>query len=193
MHLRFLICLCFGVEMSTTVMSDAVMMPVTETSTVTVNMNSPATEVEFAECDCCGLTEECTPEYMERIRERYKGKWICGLCGEAVKDEIVRSERLISTEEAMMRHMTFRKASRSSGPPPNPAVHLITAMRQILRRSLDSSAAAAAAARSMPSSPAKRNDIVGIVRSESCIPTLTLTVESTSSSSSYDDFEEPAC
>ncbi|KAK1434604.1 hypothetical protein QVD17_00352 [Tagetes erecta] len=42
---------------------------------------------------------------MKRIQERYKGKWICGLCGEAVKDEIVRSERLISTEEAMMRDM----------------------------------------------------------------------------------------
>ncbi|KAF5806354.1 hypothetical protein HanRHA438_Chr05g0229261 [Helianthus annuus] len=71
------------------------------------------------------------PAYMERIRERYKGKWICGLCGEAVKEEIMRSGRLIGTEEAMTRHMMFRRASRSSGPSPNPAVHLITAMRQI--------------------------------------------------------------
>ncbi|KAJ0747537.1 hypothetical protein HanOQP8_Chr05g0190671 [Helianthus annuus] len=94
--------------MSTTVMSDAVMMPVTESQTVTTNLT---TEVEFAECDCCGLTEECTPAYMERILERYKGKWICGL-----------------TEECT-RHMMFRRASQSSGPSPNPAVHLITAMR----------------------------------------------------------------
>ncbi|KAI3786197.1 hypothetical protein L1987_45331 [Smallanthus sonchifolius] len=166
--------------MSTTVMSDAVMMPATESQSVTVNLSSPAMEVEFAECDCCGLTEECTPAYMERIRERYQGKWICGLCGEAVKDEIVRSERLISTEEAMMRHMTFRRDSRS---PPNPAVHLITAMRQILRRSLDSPRYL----RSMPCSPTKNSDIVGITRSESCIPTLTLAVESPSS---YDEFEE---
>ncbi|XP_035845868.1 uncharacterized protein LOC118492162 [Helianthus annuus] len=97
--------------MSTTVMSDAVMMPVTESQTVTANLT---TEVEFAECDCCGLMEECTPAYMERIRERYKGKWICGLCREAVKEEIMRSGRLISTDEAMTRYMMFRRASRSS-------------------------------------------------------------------------------
>ncbi|KAM0015327.1 hypothetical protein Hdeb2414_s0033g00724711 [Helianthus debilis subsp. tardiflorus] len=81
-------------------MSDAVMMPVTESQTVTANLT---TIVEFVKCDCCGLTEGCTQAYMERIRERYKGKWICGLCGEAVKDEIMRSGRLISTEEAMTR------------------------------------------------------------------------------------------
>ncbi|KAJ0895707.1 hypothetical protein HanPSC8_Chr09g0403571 [Helianthus annuus] len=167
--------------MSTTVMSDAVMMPVTESQTVTANLT---TEIEFAECDCCGLTEECTPAYMERIRERYKGKWICGLCGEAVKDEIMRSGRLISTEEAMTRHMMFRRASRSSGPPPNPAVHLISAMRQILRRSLDSPRSL----RSVPCSPTQSTDTVGISRSESCIPKLTLAVES----STFDDQLEEA-
>ncbi|MFS7918795.1 hypothetical protein Hanom_Chr03g00205341 [Helianthus anomalus] len=94
--------------MSTTVMSDAVMMPVTESQTETTNLT---TEVEFAEYDCCGLTDECTPAYMDRIRERYKGKWICGLRGEAVKEEIMRSGRLICIEEAMTRHMMFRRAS----------------------------------------------------------------------------------
>ncbi|KAK9066164.1 hypothetical protein SSX86_013485 [Deinandra increscens subsp. villosa] len=176
--------------MSTTVMSDAVMMPSTESQSATANLSSPTTEVEFAECECCGLTEECTPAYMERIRERYQGKWICGLCGEAVKEEIVRSERLISTEEAMMRHMTFRRASRSSGPPPNPAVHLISAMRQIIRRSLDSPRSL----RSVPCSPTRKTDSVGIARSESCIPSLTLAVESLSLSTSNasDEFEEPS-
>ncbi|KAI3671656.1 hypothetical protein L1987_87396 [Smallanthus sonchifolius] len=140
--------------MSTTVMSDATMKPATES------------EFEFAKCDCCGLTEECTAEYMERIRERYEGKWICGLCGEAVKYEIVRSGRLISAEEAMNRHMTFRRT--------NPAVHLIAAIRQVLRRSLDSP-------RSMPCSPIQIGaDTTGLARSESCIPTQTLTAESPS-------------
>ncbi|CAN0908456.1 hypothetical protein LINGRAHAP2_LOCUS25296 [Linum grandiflorum] len=67
---------------------------------------------ESARCDCCGLAEECTPEYIERIRERYSGKWVCGLCNEAVKDEIVRKtkeKRLISTDEALARHMSFCK------------------------------------------------------------------------------------
>ncbi|KVI05865.1 Protein of unknown function DUF1677, plant [Cynara cardunculus var. scolymus] len=163
-------------------MSDAMMMPATESPPVTANLSSQTTEVEFAVCDCCGLTEECTPAYMERIRERYQGKWICGLCGEAVKDEIVRSERLISTEEAMNRHMTFCRASRSSGPPPNPAVHLIAAMRQILRRSLDSPRSL----RSMPSSPTKNIDSSSLSRSESCMPNLTLAVDS----SSYPELKE---
>ncbi|XP_076954948.1 uncharacterized protein LOC143629592 [Bidens hawaiensis] len=138
--------------MSTTVLSDAVIPSATDS----VKPNAdPMTEVEFVDCECCGLTEECTLAYMSRIRERYKGKWICGLCGEAVKDEIVRSERLISTEEAMMRHMTFRRASRS---PPNPAVHLIAAMRQILRRSLDSPRSM----RSVPCSPTTKSVSIGI-------------------------------
>ncbi|XP_071731947.1 uncharacterized protein [Rutidosis leptorrhynchoides] len=171
--------------MSTTVMSDPMMMSATDTP---ANQTVPATEVEFVKCECCGLTEECTPAYTERIRERYHGKWICGLCGEAVKDEIVRStDRLISTEEAMTRHMTFCRASRSSGPPPNPAVHLIAAMRQILRRCVDSPRSL----RSMPSSPTMKNrDIGGLARSESCMPTLTLTVESKSSDNELDESDD---
>ncbi|CAH1422825.1 unnamed protein product [Lactuca virosa] len=165
-------------------MSATMMMPATESQSVAANLNAPTMEVEFAECDCCGLTEECTPAYMERIRKRYQGKWICGLCGEAVKDEILRSERLITTEEAMTRHMAFCRASKSSGPPPNPAVHLIAAMRQILRRSLDSPRSL----RSMPSSPTKNTGAGALARSESCMPTLTLAVVD---SSPYDELEVP--
>ncbi|XP_071712007.1 uncharacterized protein [Rutidosis leptorrhynchoides] len=175
--------------MSTTVMSDPIMMSATESQSVAANQSVPVTEVEFVKCDCCGLTEECTPAYTERIRERYNGKWICGLCGEAVKDEIVRSDRLISTEEAMTRHMAFCEAYRSSGPPSNPAVHLIAAMRQILRRSVDSPRSL----RSMPSSPTMKNrDIggLGLARSESCMPTLTLAVESKSLDNELDESVE---
>lgn len=160
--------------MSTTVMSDAMVMPATESSSVATKLITETTDVEFVKCDCCGLTEECTPEYIQRIRERYQGKWICGLCGEAVKDEIVRSERLISTEEAMARHVSFCRSPISSGPPPDPTVHLISAMRQILRRSLDSPSSV----RSMPCSPTTNTDSAGLNRSESCIPKLTLVVDS---------------
>ncbi|KAM0020288.1 hypothetical protein Hdeb2414_s0025g00665521 [Helianthus debilis subsp. tardiflorus] len=113
--------------MSTSVMSDAMLIPA-------ANLTTEATEVESVKCDCCGLREECTLEYIERIRERYLGQWMCGLCGEAVKDEIVRSKRLISTEEAMARHVSFCRASISSGPPVDPTVSLIATVRQILRR-----------------------------------------------------------
>ncbi|KAH7574469.1 hypothetical protein JRO89_XS03G0300200 [Xanthoceras sorbifolium] len=47
-------------------------------------------EVEVARCECCGLMEECTPGYIGRVRERFQGLWICGLCGEAVKDETLQ-------------------------------------------------------------------------------------------------------
>ncbi|MQM22156.1 hypothetical protein Taro_055204 [Colocasia esculenta] len=134
-------------------------------------------EVESVTCDCCGLTEECTPAYIGRVRERYAGRWVCGLCAEAVKDEICRSSpRLIGTEEALSRHMAFCRSFRSS-PAPAPAdanEHLIAAMRQLLRRSLDSPRAA----RSTPSTPRRKltADVdaprPALSRSGSCFPTL---------------------
>ncbi|XP_022148132.1 uncharacterized protein LOC111016886 [Momordica charantia] len=95
-------------------------------------------EVELAKCECCGLTEECTAGYIERIRRRFAGKWICGLCSEAVQDEILKSGQLITTAQAMANHMSFRSKFAAAGPPPDPTPHLIAAMTQILRRSLDS-------------------------------------------------------
>ncbi|OVA12797.1 Protein of unknown function DUF1677 [Macleaya cordata] len=94
-------------------------------------------EVEFVKCDCCRLTEECTPTYIAKVRDRYQGRWIWGLCAEAVKDEIFRSsERIINTEETLNRHMNFCKKFRSSTPPPNPIEHLISAIKHLLHRSL---------------------------------------------------------
>ncbi|URE00294.1 hypothetical protein MUK42_19547 [Musa troglodytarum] len=95
-------------------------------------------ELVWATCACCGLTEECTPAYVAKVRERYSGRWVCGLCGEAVKYEICRSERRISTEEALSRHTSFFESFRSAAPPVDTAEHLIAAMRQLLRRSLNS-------------------------------------------------------
>ncbi|XP_058227312.1 uncharacterized protein LOC131335814 [Rhododendron vialii] len=161
--------------MSATVISDAMVMSAAEPQPVTTKLCDQI-EVMYVKCDCCGLTEECTITYIERIRERYQGKWICGLCAEAVKDEIVRCERLISTEDAMNRHMNFCKKFNSAGPPANPEVHLISAMRQILRRSLDSPRSV----RSMPSSPMKIGggiERAGLARSESCFATLSLVEE----------------
>ncbi|XP_061342892.1 uncharacterized protein LOC133289046 [Gastrolobium bilobum] len=152
-----------------TMISDPMVISAPETQSAASILGAQG-EVEFAVCDCCGLTEECTPAYIERIRERYHGSWVCGLCAEAVKDEIVRSERLVSTEEAMTKHMNFCKNFKTSGPPPNPTLHLISAMRQILRRSLDSPRV-----RSTPSSPTKNIREIrssGLTRSESYFSTL---------------------
>ncbi|KAL8497097.1 hypothetical protein ACS0TY_020685 [Phlomoides rotata] len=118
------------------------------------------TEVVVAKCDCCGLTEECTEEYMRRVRDRYSGRWICGLCAEAVKDEIVRSEKMIGTEEAVNEHMSFCKKFKTRiTPPKNPTQELISAVKQLLLRSLDSPR----------SSPVRKP---GLVRPESCRPVM---------------------
>ncbi|XP_059303018.1 uncharacterized protein LOC132055298 [Lycium ferocissimum] len=161
--------------MSTTVISEsAVVMNATEAQTaVTAKLTAPVIEVDFAKCDCCGLTEECTLAYIETIRQRYQGKWICGLCAEAVKDELMRCDRLINAEEALNRHLNFCKKFSSSTPPQDPTVHLIAAMRQLLRRSLDSPKSL----RSMPCSPTRNSKEMQpnvLVRAESCIPTISL-------------------
>ncbi|KAL3535511.1 hypothetical protein ACH5RR_003972 [Cinchona calisaya] len=103
--------------------------------------------LEFIKCDSCGFTEECTIAYISRIRERYCGMWICGLCIEAVKDEMLRSQRLISTEEALNRHISVCKKFQSITP--STSEHPIFAMGKILRKSLDSPRSV----RSSPSSP----------------------------------------
>ncbi|CAJ1972009.1 unnamed protein product [Sphenostylis stenocarpa] len=45
------------------------------------------TVVSSVKCCCCGLVEECTHAYIGRVKEKYGGRWICGLCAEAVKEE----------------------------------------------------------------------------------------------------------
>ncbi|XP_076933483.1 uncharacterized protein LOC143599404 [Bidens hawaiensis] len=97
----------------------------------TVKTNSGG-DVEFVKCECCRLTEECTAAYIASVRGNYHGRWICGLCVEAVKDEMERSSSMLSKEEALDRHMRFCKSFRSemSSPARNPA--------ELLIRSLDS-------------------------------------------------------
>ncbi|OVA01401.1 Protein of unknown function DUF1677 [Macleaya cordata] len=141
-----------------------------DSQSTTIKINSVPNEVEFVKCDCCGIKEECTPAYIDRIRERYEGKWVCGLCSEAIEDEIIRSDKLITIEEALNRHMNFYKKF-SCSPPTSPNVDLIIAIRQLFRKSLDSPRVL----RSTLSSPLRKNDDVrhpSLARSESCFPTL---------------------
>ncbi|KAK0571741.1 hypothetical protein LWI29_020846 [Acer saccharum] len=101
-------------------------------------------EVEVARCECCGLMEECTAAYIVRVRERFQGRWICGLCAEAVKDETCRYSKSnnrdddITMDKALSRHMKFCEQFKSSSPPKHPTEDLISAMKNLVRRSLDS-------------------------------------------------------
>ncbi|KAL3646021.1 hypothetical protein CASFOL_011201 [Castilleja foliolosa] len=96
-------------------------------------------DVALAKCECCGHTEECTEAYIKRVRDRYSGHWICGLCAEAVKDELLRSD-IEDEEAALNQHMSFCKKFRALlSPPKNPTEEeLISAVKQLLLRSLDS-------------------------------------------------------
>lgn len=106
---------------------------------VKVDGGSGGGDVEFVKCECCDLTEECTLSYITAVKESNHGRWICGLCTEAVKDEMERSCSE-SEEEALDRHMRFCKKFQSSmtSPPANPTEDLISAVKQLLIRTLDS-------------------------------------------------------
>ncbi|KAK1627245.1 hypothetical protein QYE76_001560 [Lolium multiflorum] len=103
-------------------------------------------EVEAARCECCGFTEECTPEYIAAVRAEYLGRWVCGLCAEAVGDEVRRAgSGAITTAEALDRHGRFaREAPRAPG---KAAEELVAAVSRLLRRCLDSPPASPAAPR----------------------------------------------
>ncbi|XP_078179617.1 uncharacterized protein LOC144573741 [Carex rostrata] len=100
----------------------------------------PTQDLQSARCECCGLTEECTSGYVNKIRERHLGRWICGLCAEAVRYEMYRSGWHISIEEAIDRHVGFLERFKAGVAPPPEVVseRLIQAVCRLLRRSLDS-------------------------------------------------------
>ncbi|CAH9132962.1 unnamed protein product [Cuscuta epithymum] len=106
-------------------------------------------EIELAKCECCGLKEECTQDYISEVKENFDGKWLCGLCSEAVRDEVnnrvKKNMPLFGLEEALKAHMAFcGKYHRS-----NPAICVADGMRKMLRRI----SAANLSSSSTPSSP----------------------------------------
>lgn len=86
-------------------------------------------EVESVKCECCGLKEDCTQEYIRDVKAKFDGKWLCGLCSEAVRDEINRGKMPFAMDEAVKAHMSFCGKIKS-----NPAVRVADGMRQMLRR-----------------------------------------------------------
>jgi len=89
-------------------------------------------EIESAKCECCGLREDCTQEYITRVKAEFGGKWLCGLCTEAVRDEGRRKGHGGGgggVDEAMKAHMSFCGKFKS-----NPAVRVADGMKQMLRR-----------------------------------------------------------
>ncbi|KAM7254638.1 hypothetical protein ACFE04_004018 [Oxalis oulophora] len=138
----------------------------------TLKQLPPISEVEVAKCECCGMSEECTPEYIERVRNKFKRKWICGLCSEAVKEEMEKKKGL-DLGEALSLHMsacsTFNKFGRAY-----PVLFQAEAMREMLRKNTKRS-------KSFPNNNSRNNNNVvkstGLARSSSCIPAITRQVD----------------
>ncbi|GFS36716.1 hypothetical protein Acr_00g0047640 [Actinidia rufa] len=87
-------------------------------------------EIELAKCECCGLKEDCTQDYINQVKSKFDGKWLCGLCSEAVRDEVNRGKmKPFGMEEAVRAHMSFCRKYKS-----NPAIRVADGMRQMLRR-----------------------------------------------------------
>ncbi|KAM6585183.1 hypothetical protein CsatB_012185 [Cannabis sativa] len=140
----------------------------------------PISEVEDAKCECCGMVEECTPEYIEKIREKFFGKWVCGLCSEAVKEELQKKRNDNSNncsgggnnnkevEEALGVHMSacvrFNKFGRAY-----PVLFQAEAMREMFKKSQSDGRIRAKSI--SPRDPSNKKG--GIARSSSCIPAIT--------------------
>ncbi|XAR54688.1 hypothetical protein NMG60_11029937 [Bertholletia excelsa] len=84
-------------------------------------------DIESVKCECCGLKEDCTQDYINEVKAKFDGKWLCGLCSEAVRDEVIKGKNLI--EDAVKAHMSFCGMYKS-----NPAIRVADGMRQMLRR-----------------------------------------------------------
>ncbi|XP_022934401.1 uncharacterized protein LOC111441587 [Cucurbita moschata] len=81
-------------------------------------------------CECCGLKEDCTQFYISEVKAKFEGKWLCGLCSEAVRDEAKRSKKpLVGLEEAVDAHMSFCRKFKA-----NPAIRVADGIRLMLRR-----------------------------------------------------------
>ncbi|XP_031473590.1 uncharacterized protein LOC116246045 [Nymphaea colorata] len=124
----------------------------------------PISEVEKAACECCGMSEDFTPQYIKNVREKYCGRWICGLCAVAVDEEVGRLGK-DAIHEALNSHMAvcvrFNRVARA-----NPAMFLADGMREILKRGMRGRSQSARVRNCTGQKPPL------IMRSSSCIPAI---------------------
>ncbi|OIW16955.1 hypothetical protein TanjilG_00145 [Lupinus angustifolius] len=95
---------------------------------------APISEVEDAKCECCGMCEECTQEYINLMRDKFFGKFVCGLCSEAVKEELEKNGG--KKEDALSAHISacvsFNKYGRAF-----PVLFQAQAMKEMLKKSTE--------------------------------------------------------
>ncbi|XP_022964468.1 uncharacterized protein LOC111464482 [Cucurbita moschata] len=142
----------------------------TITSDTTQGTLPPISEIEDARCECCGMCEEYTQEYIDQMRDKFLGKWICGLCAEAVEGEVEKHGG--SKETALNAHMSacarFNKLGRAY-----PVLFQAEAMREMLKKSRMDGRGGFRAKSLSPRDKAAAPKKGGIARSSSCIPAIT--------------------
>lgn len=117
--------------------------------------------LQAVECECCGLKEDCTKEYITNIRNS-RSEWVCGLCSEAVKERL-KHEPIITIEEALSTHTIFCQEFNSTTRL-NPKLSLTCAMKDIAKKSCEK----------------RRNNLSSskmIIRTVSCVPRIDLNMK----------------
>ncbi|KAL5218960.1 hypothetical protein ABZP36_019644 [Zizania latifolia] len=117
-------------------------------------MEDVVESVAVMSCECCELEEECTGEFIGGVRAYFGGRWLCGLCSEAVKYEAGKcSPRAPDVEEAVRAHMAFCRMLKRGGP----AERVAEGMCQMLRTASGRQRRASSSSSSSPSpSPSPR-------------------------------------
>ncbi|XP_039057442.1 uncharacterized protein LOC120200749 [Hibiscus syriacus] len=118
----------------------------------------PISEVEDADCECCGMSEDCTPEYINQVKGKFSGKLVCGLCAEAIKEETDKNggEREEALKDHMSACMRFKQFGRT-----HPVLYQAEAMREMVKKS-----SSGIRAKSMSTK------MGGIARSSSCMSAI---------------------
>ncbi|XWS72521.1 hypothetical protein CRYUN_Cryun02cG0047100 [Craigia yunnanensis] len=114
-------------------------------------------QVKQAECECCGLKEDCTTDYITRVEGCHCGKWVCGLCSEAVKERLYRDPKT-AIQDAVSFHREFCQKFISTTRL-KPKLSLTCAMRDIAKRSHENRSS-------------KNLSAPKIARSTSCVPRI---------------------
>ncbi|KAJ7958831.1 DUF1677 family protein [Quillaja saponaria] len=134
----------------------------------------PISEVEDAKCECCGMSEECTPEYINGVRNKFLGKLICGLCDAAVNEEMEKNGG--KREEALHAHMSaclkFNRIGRSY-----PVLYQAEAIKEILKKS-SRIRAKSTSPRDINKGDHQQKNKGVIARSSSCVAAITRELKS---------------
>ncbi|KAF2927166.1 uncharacterized protein [Oryza sativa Japonica Group] len=129
-------------------------------------------EVEDARCECCGMSEECTPEYIRGVRARFAGRLVCGLCAEAVAEEAARRGGAGGVEAALRAHTAVCKRFNGFGRT-HPVLFQAEAMREILRKRSKLGPRSRSSINPREARQAGAAGGGGIARSSSCLPFIT--------------------